>query len=829
MSLLLAIVAPTAIADTDTDDDYIYIEQATPVTIEDALDILKYIANIIELTPERFAQLDMDGDGELTVKDALEVLKGLAGIIELPELISMIPELRPVTKPTETDNDKAPDDTDKAPDATETEGTSVWIDGDNDYSALFAVLGEFHNTTPPMILTQPNQPTQPTPPTTVVDAGTRAVADSTAPAEDMTAPATTPAATANMTTVVNNTAMASSVQSAPNAPQVGGNTQDDWAWGSDWEMPGTETAQMPEMSEPAATGTVCGVCLNTPCVCSAIINEDAADNDGNDLDFSDTNNQVEGVQEADIVKTNGRYIFAASTTDRNNLRVSIVAVDNGDMELTQQLKFPNAAALHEMLLYDGQLIIIWNKADAVFVDIYDTDGDFSEPFSTYSQKGAFNSARMIDNNIYLITTFRPILPRTIDQTNIEQCIPYFETNGEKHLVPACMINIPQKLDSIVYTVIGGLDVYRENMVVSIQANLGTTDIIYSSMDNVYVIRSNTVMRNIIPSATTVIDKFSIERGRVQYVANAQVIGSARNQFHFDEHNGYFRAVTEVWGYKPVEDNFMGKGSWQMLPLPDSKGWWDERRNTNWDSDFGLQGGVLFTFDENMNVLAEVHRIGFGENVHSVRFMGDLAYIVTFWQTDPLFAFDLSDPMNPVLLGELKIPGFSRYMQPWGDGLLLGMGVDTNERGFRVGLKLTMFDTSDNEDLIEKHVVQFGRNGNSAYENDHRAALVSPRRNIIGFPYVANNTAFYAVYSYDKDGGFSLVGEIAVVPQRSDIGFFCDCWSCQGMWFSTGSTTTRIMQFQRGLFIGDYIYAISDNLIVSAQLGESLTEIMRLEL
>jgi uncharacterized secreted protein with C-terminal beta-propeller domain len=622
--------------------------------------------------------------------------------------------------------------------------------------------------------------------------------------------------------------------------------------------------------------------------------------------FSETNNQVEGVQESDIVKTDGSYIFVSSPgeyhwdeqTSRSsmiNSRISVIRADNGSMAHTARLTMDDASA-REMLLYEGKLIIVWEKSEwlpnpewtpwdwdddtnwdnwnwrfcccnsghteySAIVEVYDTSGDFSQPFATYSQDGAFHSARMIDNHIYLITNFTPNFMREFDQDDIQGFVPCYEVNGERFLVPPRRIMLPETPDRITYTTIGGLDVHSEALFVSIKSSVGSTSTVYASLDNIYLIRGYSHFHEPAPEwadfdwedywerqnawwesqngnwerywagqgpepvweegidwarsweihgwsqSMTAINKFVIDSGDVEFVAGTTVEGDARNQFHFDEHNGVLRVVTEIWGFAPET----GK----VLPLPEDTGYWREQREWGnelcYDTDYGLQGGTLYTFDENLNLLAQVHRIGFGENVQSVRFMGDLAYIVTFWQTDPLFAFDLSDPADPVLLGELKIPGFSRYLHSWDSGLLLGIGVDTNDEGIRAGLKMTMFDVADNSDLIERHVhyfddIQSRPNQQelrwswaySPIEHDHRAALVSSERNIIGIPYTEDNRIIYAVFSYNNDG-FSLIGEITADHKCCCEGGFG--WD----------------EFRRGLYINDYIYAITNNMIVSVKL------------
>jgi uncharacterized secreted protein with C-terminal beta-propeller domain len=662
--------------------------------------------------------------------------------------------------------------------------------------------------------------------------------------------------------------------------------------------------------------------------------ERAARGGGGDsgADFSDTNNQVEGVQESDIVKTDGKHIFVANQGHWNHFgeeikgKVSIVRPDNGNMEIAAQITLENASP-NEMLLYDGKLIIIWNQYEYIdmpspraipfpeveapveefaavataavqetddegnivltpiedhevsiddidiiitdsrwygsyakqetVVQVFDLDGDFSTPEVTYSQDGYFTSSRMIDSNIYLITTFFPPITDGFEEDELEYYIPSFAENGARRFVPARRIILPEKLDWVHYTVIGGLDVNNPDISVSIFSNLGSSGTIYSSLNNIYITRGVEdrieeldellgERNNWYTQSYTVIDKFSLDSGQVDFIASGKVKGYANNQFHFDEHNGILRVVTEVWGLSEDFD-FSGMPVRPEEPTPPDfgdnwqewdkwytnvwQGWYNENReqldkwnNWWWSVDaWGVQGGSLYTLDEDMNILAEIHGIAVGENVQSVRFMGDVGYVVTFLQVDPLFSFDLSDPRNPVQLDELKIPGFSRYMHPWADGLLLGMGVDAEEDedahnfGMRTGLKLSMFDVSDLENLIERHVYVIANQSeflwsHSPVEWEHKAALVSPERNIIGFPYSYNdwgnglhNTA-YAVFAYD-DNGFTLVGEILI--NISD-GI---AW-----------------EFNRGLYIDDYLYAIAGNMIVSARLdGEGLTEVQRLAL
>jgi uncharacterized secreted protein with C-terminal beta-propeller domain len=628
--------------------------------------------------------------------------------------------------------------------------------------------------------------------------------------------------------------------------------------------------------------------------------------------FSDTNNQVQGVQESDIVKTDGRYIYTIS--HYQNSFVNVVRVNNGSMEQVARLEKEGAYPI-ELLLYDGKLIVIWAKStwvsfdgtrwdcccdyyaqywdewyyddywyveddywgyddppttsyddeydiememfeiepwdmptvDPIFdyeieepveiladepalliepgyhrswwgwwgggwndnetvVEVYNINGDFKQPESSFSQKGWYSSSRMIDSHIYLITTFSPMVNQLNEfaRDDLEAYIPSYTINGDSYYIAPSGIVLPEKLDWVQYTVISGLDVNSPEFFVSSTANLGSSWIIYSSMNNIYITSS---VHEIIGRRRTQwgywddykeytqINKFSINKGQVAFTASGKVAGSVQNQFWLDEHNGVLRVVTQIWEWGFDWEDFYSAGS-------------------------------LYTLDENLNILGEFHGIGETENVQSVRFEGDIGYIVTFLIVDPLFAFDLSDPTNIIMLDELKIPGYSRYMHRWADGLLLGVGVDAEEEfGWKTGLKLSMFCTTDNENLSEKHVFiieppeseemtdEWGWSWGgwswiwSPAEWDHKPILVSPERNIIGFPYSMSYTSSnmyideqkYAIFSYDDSTGFTLIGEIEM-----------PAYSGSQEWFWTNG-------FTRGLFIDDYLYVVADHLIVSARL------------
>ncbi|MCL2055518.1 MAG: beta-propeller domain-containing protein [Oscillospiraceae bacterium] len=535
---------------------------------------------------------------------------------------------------------------------------------------------------------------------------------------------------------------------------------------------------------------------------SAPDNDDYADN------ISETNVQVEGIEEGDIVKTDGNNIYVAS---EENSAVYVIGTDNGKMEIIHTYKRENAKPA-ELLLYDGKLIVIWkergeerhvvhtgifskeysmgytgereNRAyvgnygrdyqHETIAEVYETK-NLKEIKASYSQKGNYISSRMVGSNIYLTTTHAPDLPNFFTAEDTDKYIPSYTVNGKTQLVKAADIIIPKNIDVIRYTIVGGLDVNSPSLFVSNQLVLGKADITYVSKENIYVAGISTVRNSY--TRFTDIAKFNYGRGLIKFHSAGRVHGWVLNQMNMDEHKGYLRVASQID---------------------------DRNRKPSLEAN-------LTILDLNMNTVSTITGIGETEKMRSSRFMGDIAYIVTFMMTDPLYSFDLSDPRNPKILDELKIPGYSSYMHSWDNESLLGVGFSANDWGRKTGVKLSMFDTKDNENLSERHVYtidleELGARGNirSPIEDEHRSVIVSQSRNLIAFPFSysyyeegsddSKYVTKYALFAYDSKTGFRPLGEIESERQSGSIGF------------------------ERGVYIGDYIYAIGQEKIVSARIS-----------
>jgi uncharacterized secreted protein with C-terminal beta-propeller domain len=279
----------------------------------------------------------------------------------------------------------------------------------------------------------------------------------------------------------------------------------------------------------------------------------------------------------------------------------------------------------------------------------------------------------------------------------------------------------------------------------------------------------------------------------------------------DEYNGYFRIATQV------------------------DGWWSSniKKSTN-----------VYILDENLQRVSEIENIAPGENMHSARFMGNRAYLVTFKNIDPFFVIDLSDPENPEILGELKIPGYSDYLHPYDETHVIGIGKDADETIDEdkihsedavyytaiLGVKIALFDVSDPENPKEVSKVVIGDRGTSTEVlNNHKALLFDREKELLVLPinlyefkdgddYWGESTFQGAyVYKLSIEDGFEYQGRIThkdheETPQEEHYS-----------WYRYSSYNV-----ERSLFIGDVLYTISDSMIKMNDL-EHLSEINSVEI
>jgi len=525
-----------------------------------------------------------------------------------------------------------------------------------------------------------------------------------------------------------------------------------------------------------------------------------------DKDYSETNTQVQGVDEADIVKTNGDYIYYLSrgnlyifeTKTTKTQLVKTISLENVNRYATQELYIDenyivvvveeyikrgkneyiekDTKELNGMMVYD----YIYPSYQTTATTIYVYDIQSYELLKTVTTEGSYISSRKIEDNIYVITN-KYLYPYSVNEDNIlplyrEVC---YWTKGEttEEINTSDYVEIPateiqyfpdmKEKQECSYMIITSLNLNDMESKANIDTYLGAGNEIYCSKDNLYVtkIEYNTKMKTGFRGLTIAIDsvvteeneetervltrihKFKLLDGAVRYVATGEVAGSLLNQYSMDESNGYFRITT-------TSNN----------------------------------GNNLFVLNEKLETVGTLKNLAKGEKIYATRFMGDKCYLVTYKTVDPLFVIDLSDPTNPNVLGELKIPGYSTYLHPLGEDYLIGFGEDSVEKSYlnwkgeqqvtayNVGMKLAIFDVSDLNNPKEIHAVKIGGRGSSSeLLYNPKVLYYDEETEIFAFPAtLTEETKFYEdgtpmygevifegalVYDLDIENGIQLRGKI----------------------------------------------------------------------
>lgn len=529
------------------------------------------------------------------------------------------------------------------------------------------------------------------------------------------------------------------------------------------------------------------------------------DESSQENDFSDTFSQETGVLEADIVKTDGNNIFYS-----NGDTLYISQTNNGKFvnpyktDISEKLGLNADGSITDMYIYNGKLITICEYYESMNdtanyaedysyyygggANTYVTIFDIADPLKVvgyYVQEGSYNDVRLMsDGYLYVISNDNKYLDyNQTTSDDIENYIPEYCIGTTKCYVEPDNIMIPANeiidvYDYVSYTNISGLNLNSDtpNQPIDMKSIAGYTNTIYCTQQNLYVVSGYDESE---------ITRFGINEGMVELQASGVVNGYVNDQFSMSEYNGYFRiAVTEDVWEEAMED--AGEDS--------------SVASNTWIS----QKNSVYVLDMDMNVVGSIGNFGLDEQIKSVNFSGDIAYIVTFRQTDPLYAIDLSNPAAPVILDEFKISGYSSYMQQWGDGLLLGFGAEADEEtGWETGVKITMFDNSDPNNLKEIDTVSFV-GSDEVYTSsegiyERKALFIDPKKNIIGFPIESSNHTNdsstynyeYQFYSFENEG-FAYKGEI-----EKNFEITSDYY---------GSYSFE--NFRRVVYIDGYFYAVS---------------------
>lgn len=492
-------------------------------------------------------------------------------------------------------------------------------------------------------------------------------------------------------------------------------------------------------------------------------------------DYSTTNLQMEGVDESDIAKIDGSYIYTVE-----DKYIVITDIRDGKLEeVTRFLPKDCGAADRVMEIYvDGdQLILVVqgyetslgesSKAgsdkensdkessdeeiavsdaseDSAFC--YKMNGKSTTQIQVYSivdrknpefegrliQDGYYNTSRKIGDVVYLFTQYH----MTSDVTSYvekkhgvedlkegngvsslaEAVIP--KVNGEK--VAASEIYLPESSGES-GILVSSLDVNKPDKVLDSKLVISGYAQTYISKDALYLYEEDYDGAMI-----TNIAKFALDEGRISGVAAAAVSGYVRDTFAINASDGYLRVLTTDYS---TEDEV----------------------------------NALYILDENMKLTGQLTGIAPGEEIYAARFMGNTGYFVTYRNTDPLFTVDLSDPAKPEIIGELKVTGFSEYLHFWDDTHLLGIGYESDENTGNIeNIKLSMFNIENPGEVTEEAKLVLKDVDYSEALYDYKSVIISKDKNLIGLvceDYSGSRTKqTYQIYSYEN-GTFKKQAEI----------------------------------------------------------------------
>ena len=486
-----------------------------------------------------------------------------------------------------------------------------------------------------------------------------------------------------------------------------------------------------------------------------------------DTSFSDTNVRTEGVGEADIVKTDGSYLY---TLKANSQEISIVDIRSDQMKVVSSISLNENFQASEFYLSDQKLFVLGNmqntqvdsdsktlyRGSCTRIQTYDL-ADINNPKSigTVDQSGYYRTSRFKDGYLYIFSDY--YIHDTITKKDYPSYVPLVGDN----LLKQSDIYLPTNHAADQYLVVSSVSADDPEKAADQKAIMSENGEVYVSENNIYIYEytnSSILADNLAAKNQTILRKLSYNKGKLSGSAQGKVKGYLNDSFSIDEYDNTLRLVTTV-------THNVGNSS---------------------------QSNSVYVLDADLKTIGKIEDLAKNEQVYSARFLGDTGYFVTYEQTDPLFSVDFSDPENPKILGKLKIPGFSEYLHFYSDNLLLGIGMDTDENGITNGVKISMFDISDPSDVKEVSKYTLDQYYYSDVFSDYRAALVDPEKNLIGFP-LSGSANQYVILSYDKDQGFQVQMQ-EEVNGNSYLG-------------------------TRGVYANDKFYVINGNAIEAYRMGD----------
>lgn len=519
-----------------------------------------------------------------------------------------------------------------------------------------------------------------------------------------------------------------------------------------------------------------------------------------DESHSKTNVQVQGVDESDIVKTDGQYIYQV-----NSQEIKIIeARPAKDMKVASSIKLADKEIIPGQVYLDEKYLTIigssYQKMDSpdtqggtepdvkrseslvhpgdegfmqemIKVRVYDiTDKSSIKKVRELEVTGGLISSRKIGSALYLVANKYLDAYRIMEQKAKKPFAgdmpAYKDSKGSNKYETQGFNDIRYLPGSQAsnYMIVAGINLDNLEEEAKVSSYLGAGENIYASRDNLYVAVRETEEQpktepaknpdqptdneaddrkfiQIAPAGpvleNTAIYKFTLSNGEATYSGKGKVPGTILNQFSMDESGDFFRIATT--------------------------------KGDMWAEDSSKSQNNMYILNNDLKTIGKLEGLAPGERIYSARFMGDRAYMVTFRQTDPLYVIDLKEASSPKVLGELKIPGFSNYLHPYDENHIIGFGKDADENtGVTGGMKIAMFDVSDVNKPVEKFKTLIGDRGtDSPLLHDHKALLFDKENDLMAFPI----TVMEKKGASSKTGAAvsGPAGEISILPIFDDFG------------------------------------------------------------
>lgn len=537
-------------------------------------------------------------------------------------------------------------------------------------------------------------------------------------------------------------------------------------------------------------------------------------------DYSKTNIQVEGIDEADTVKTDGKYIYIVS----GRKIFIIMAYPPEKAEFLSQIKLNGTIV--GLFINKDKMIIFENLMGNRYFKIYGKNDRYGTSIKIYDIsnrrkpilereilfEGWYFDSRMIEDYVYVI-----INNYAVSYENGEVILPKICIDNNVEKIQANEIyyaNVPNVFYT--FTTIISINIQNAKQKPNYETFLtGETTCMYVSQKNIYIaiptIASIRVLNipYIDEEESTLIYRIRIEKGEIKCEASGKVPGKPLNQFSMDEYKEHFRIATTT-GYVA-----------RSLEEATSK-------------------NHVYILNMNLNITGKLENLAQGERIYSARFIGERCYLVTFKKVDPLFVIDLENPNMPKVLGKLKIPGYSDYLHPYDENHLIGIGKETVEAeegdfAWYQGVKISLFDVSNVSKPKEIAKYEIGDRGtDSLVLRDHKALLFDKSRKLLVLPILIakidrekypkgvppNTYGEYVwqgvyVFNISPEEGIVLKGGITYLNNDSDL-------EKSGYYFYSQYSVKRT------LYINNILYTISDKKIKMNDI-ENLKEIKQINI